>query len=100
MRDPGVIYTIPFANVLFAIVLCETIVVPVYVVGWDLYEPLRLKDEANNLELSPVRIHVLTSRDSLAWNTSENRKRTKHGKKYAIGCRVGAILSIDNQKPK
>jgi len=42
---PNVVYSISPLNVILAILFCETIVVPIYVVGWELYEPDRLKTE-------------------------------------------------------
>jgi hypothetical protein len=43
VRDPGVIYQVSFGSVIVAIIFCESIIVPIYIVGWDLYEPVRLK---------------------------------------------------------
>lgn len=39
-KVPGVKYELSAGSVIVAIILAETIVVPVYVVGWDLYEPV------------------------------------------------------------
>lgn len=43
VKDPKILYEVSAASVIVAIIFCETIVVPVYVVGWDLYEPVRVK---------------------------------------------------------
>ena len=40
-RDPNVIYEISAGSVIWGIILCETIVVPVYIIGWDLWQPVR-----------------------------------------------------------
>lgn len=40
-RDPNIVYQISPGSVLAAIIFSETVIVPVYVVGWDLYEPVR-----------------------------------------------------------
>ncbi len=42
-RDPDVVYEISAGSVLFSILFCEIIIVPVYVIGWDLYQPVRHK---------------------------------------------------------
>ena len=43
-KNPNIKYEIDVPNVIWAIILCETVVVPVIVVGWDLYEPTRSAD--------------------------------------------------------
>jgi hypothetical protein len=43
LRDPSVIYQLSFGSVLVAVIFCETIIIPIYIIGWDLYEPVRLK---------------------------------------------------------
>ena len=40
-KDSGVLYEISAGSVIWGIILCETIVVPVYVLGWDLWQPVR-----------------------------------------------------------
>jgi hypothetical protein len=48
-RSRNVCYKIPLAGILVGILLFETIFVPVYIIGWDLYEPVRLKrDQADD----------------------------------------------------
>jgi outer membrane lipoprotein SlyB len=42
-KDPNVVYEISAESVIVAIILSETIVVPIYVLGWDLYKPVKLK---------------------------------------------------------
>jgi hypothetical protein len=42
-KDPNIVYQVSPVSVIVAILLSETIVVPVYVVGWDLFEPVRVK---------------------------------------------------------
>jgi len=42
-RDPNMKYEISLGSVIVAIVFCETIIVPVFVVGWDLYQPVTSK---------------------------------------------------------
>ena len=44
-RSRHVCYEIPLLNILAGILLVETVFVPVYIIGWDLYEPVRLKRE-------------------------------------------------------
>ena len=40
-KDPNVVYEVSASSVIWGIILCETIVVPVYIIGWDLYQPVR-----------------------------------------------------------
>jgi hypothetical protein len=40
-RDPNIVYEISAGSVIWGIILCETIVVPVYIIGWDLWQPVR-----------------------------------------------------------
>lgn len=37
----GVVYEISMGNVILGILLCETVIAPVYLSGWELYEPVR-----------------------------------------------------------
>ena len=43
VKDPKVQYEVSLGSVIVACIFSETLVVPVYIVGWDLYEPVRLK---------------------------------------------------------
>ena len=43
MKNPGVEYKISAGNVVWAVVLCETVVAPIYLFGFDLYEPVGKK---------------------------------------------------------
>jgi hypothetical protein len=43
LKNPDIAYRLPIENVIFGALFCETIVVPVYIVGWDLYEPVGIK---------------------------------------------------------
>jgi len=40
-KDPNVLYEISAGSVIVAILFSETIIIPVYVVGWDLWQPVR-----------------------------------------------------------
>ena len=40
-----VVYKISAGNVFWAVIFSETIIVPIYFVGWDIYQPVRLKNE-------------------------------------------------------
>lgn len=42
-RDPAIAYEVSPGSVIWAIILCETIVFPVYIVGWDLWQPVHAK---------------------------------------------------------
>ena len=39
-KEPGVQYQISPVAVIVSIIFVETVIVPVYIVGWDLYEPV------------------------------------------------------------
>ena len=41
--DPDVQYQIVFGNVIWGILLVETIIFPVWVVGWSIYEPVKMR---------------------------------------------------------
>jgi hypothetical protein len=42
-RDPNVVYEISAASVIWGIIFCETIFIPVYIIGWDLMRPVKMK---------------------------------------------------------
>ena len=39
----GVVYEVSLGNVVWSILLSETIIAPVYFVGWDIMQPVRLE---------------------------------------------------------
>ncbi len=41
--DPNIQYQIVLGNVIWGILLAETIIFPVWVVGWSIYEPVQMK---------------------------------------------------------
>ena len=43
MKNDSVEYQISIGNVIWSIILCETIVFPVYFVGFSIYEPIGAK---------------------------------------------------------
>jgi hypothetical protein len=42
-KDPKILYEVSAGSVIWAIILSETIIVPVYVIGWDLWQPIKTK---------------------------------------------------------
>jgi len=44
-KNPEVEYQINTGNVVFAVIFCETIVIPVVVLGWWLWEPVGRLDQ-------------------------------------------------------
>ena len=40
IKDPNVRYKISTGSVIVAIIFSETVLIPLYVLGWDLYEPV------------------------------------------------------------
>jgi hypothetical protein len=43
-QNPNIKYNIVWGNVFWAVVLSETVVAPIYFVGWSLYEPVAAVD--------------------------------------------------------
>jgi hypothetical protein len=39
-KNPNINYEVSVASVVLGIILCETIIVPVYIIGWDLMKPV------------------------------------------------------------
>lgn len=39
LKNDSIVYKVPISNVLCAVIFSETIIVPVYIVCYDLYEP-------------------------------------------------------------
>jgi hypothetical protein len=44
MRNPNIQYSLSGWSIVWSIIFVETIVAPVYFIGWDLYEPIGKKD--------------------------------------------------------
>jgi len=42
-KDPNIKYEVSAGSVIWAIILCETVVFPVYIIGWDLWQPVSAK---------------------------------------------------------
>ena len=42
-QDTSVMYDVSAGSAIVGIVFSETIIVPVYIVGWDLYQPVKAK---------------------------------------------------------
>jgi len=40
VKNPKIHYELSTSSVIFAIILSETIFVPIYILGWDLFEPV------------------------------------------------------------
>jgi len=47
-KNPNVVYRVSMSNVIVGIIFSETIIVPVYIIGWDLFEPIGLKQLPTN----------------------------------------------------
>lgn len=47
-KSSQVEYRVIYGNVIWSIILCNTIVAPVYFLGFDLYEPIGLKQQQNS----------------------------------------------------
>ena len=46
-KDPTILYEISPVSVIVAIIFSETLIVPVYVIGWDLWQPVRKRESAD-----------------------------------------------------
>ncbi len=44
VKDPDVCYRAVFGNIVWAVILIETVIFPVYFVGWSMYEPIPDED--------------------------------------------------------
>ena len=44
MYNPKIQYEISGWSIFWSVVFCETVVVPIYFIGWDLYQPVGIKD--------------------------------------------------------
>jgi len=44
MKNPNIHYELSGWSIFWSIVFSETIIAPVYFIGWDLYEPISKKD--------------------------------------------------------
>ena len=47
-KDPNEKYEMSAGSVVVAIMFCETIFVPIYIIGWDLYQPIGPKTDQND----------------------------------------------------
>ncbi len=47
-KSKDVCYEISVGNIVWSIVLVETLIAPIYFVGWSLYNPVRMKKDAND----------------------------------------------------
>ena len=43
LKNDSVVYQISPGNVALSIIFCETIVIPIYLTGWKMYEPVKTK---------------------------------------------------------
>jgi hypothetical protein len=43
VRDPNIKYEVSAGSVIFSIIFIETVIVPVYLIGWDLWEPVQAR---------------------------------------------------------
>lgn len=45
IKNDSIYYEVSPESVIWSIILCETVIAPVYFIGWDLYEPKSIKTE-------------------------------------------------------
>lgn len=46
MKNPNIQYEISGWSIFWSVLLAETVVAPIYFIGWDLYQPIAKKDPA------------------------------------------------------
>lgn len=51
-KSDKVCYEVSLGNIVWSILLIETIVMPVYFIGWSIYEPVAIKDPKLGCEKS------------------------------------------------
>jgi len=44
MKNPNIQYEISGWSIVWSVVFCQTIIAPIYFIGWDLYQPVTKKD--------------------------------------------------------
>ncbi len=44
LKNPNIIYKPCVGNIVWSVILCQTIVVPIWLTGWEFYEPIKVKD--------------------------------------------------------
>ncbi len=42
-QDPDIVYELSAGSVICAIIFSETVIVPIYVIGWDLWQPVKAR---------------------------------------------------------
>lgn len=47
LKNDSVVYKVNKGNVVWSVILCETVAVPVWLTGWQLYEPVHKKKGLN-----------------------------------------------------
>jgi hypothetical protein len=47
-KDPNIVYEVSVGNVIWSVLLCETIVFPIYFLGFSMFNPVRLSENAVN----------------------------------------------------
>jgi len=52
-RNPDIEYELIVGNVVWSVILFETIAVPIYMIGFSLYEPVGLKDRTKIVGQAP-----------------------------------------------
>ena len=53
MKDPHIKYQLSPGSIIAAIIFSESIVIPVYIIGWDLYEPVGPKEAQSSTDYAP-----------------------------------------------
>jgi hypothetical protein len=43
VKDPAIKYNLIVGNIVWSVILCETVIVPLYFFGWSLWEPIKAK---------------------------------------------------------
>lgn len=43
VKDPNIVYEVSYWSVFWSVIFCETIVVPIWFIGWDFWQPVKKK---------------------------------------------------------
>lgn len=55
MKNPNIQYEISAASVVIGVIFIETAIVPLYIIGWDLFEPVSTKSPKDPSEIGLVK---------------------------------------------
>lgn len=45
LKNDSIYYKVCIGNVVWSVIGCETVIAPIWLTGWDLYEPIKVKEQ-------------------------------------------------------